>query len=628
MNSVSLDVGTVEVQVDNVGGIDETTASIPPGVTVLVGRNATNRTSFLRALMGVLGSEELPLKAGKSEGRVECVIGDAEYVRTATRKNGTVVTGGAPYLDSADEAESFAFLLESNVARRAVERGDDLREVVLDPLDIGAIHEEIRDLERERATIDEQLEERSSLEGRATELHAERKRIDDELAAARDRYETLQSTIDETNDGTIANRYQGVADRHAELEEISYDRTTIEESLSALRDEREEKRSKLESLEPVADVAELNDAIAERRQERHRLDSQLSELQRVVQFNRRRLDADRTLTDDAVDSDDDPTEQLLEDQTSCWTCGSTVDTAQIRSTVEQLQSYRQDLMDRRKTIEAELTDLQQQLDELDETRDRVRQLRKRLDEIEDEIGRREDRLQSLDRREAELEAQIIDIEEPDSLPGTSDSILEAHGEASRLEATIDHLEGEREMIVEELDSVTTDLDELSELEARRETITTELTEKRDKVDSIERRAIEAFNETMAVLLDELGYDNVERIWLERRKHTENGDIVSDASFDLHIIRAAEDGTVYEDTVDHLSESEREITGLVFALAGYLAHDVYETMPFLILDSLEAIDGERIAALIDFVNEYASFLLVALLPDDAQYVDADHEITEI
>jgi len=29
----------------------------------------------------------------------------------------------------------------------------------------------------------------------------------------------------------------------------------------------------------------------------------------------------------------------------------------------------------------------------------------------------------------------------------------------------------------------------------------------------------------------------------------------------------------------LSESEREVTGLVFALAGYLVHDVHETVPF-------------------------------------------------
>ncbi len=51
---------------------------------------------------------------------------------------------------------------------------------------------------------------------------------------------------------------------------------------------------------------------------------------------------------------------------------------------------------------------------------------------------------------------------------------------------------------------------------------------------------------------------------------------------------------YEDTLRHLSESEREVTGFVFALAGYLVHDVHEQVPFMLLDSLEAIDSDRIA----------------------------------
>ena len=47
--------GTLHVRVENVGGIAETEVTLSPGVTVLSGRNATNRTSFLRAIMGVMG---------------------------------------------------------------------------------------------------------------------------------------------------------------------------------------------------------------------------------------------------------------------------------------------------------------------------------------------------------------------------------------------------------------------------------------------------------------------------------------------------------------------------------------------------------------------------------------------
>jgi hypothetical protein len=68
---------------------------------------------------------------------------------------------------------------------------------------------------------------------------------------------------------------------------------------------------------------------------------------------------------------------------------------------------------------------------------------------------------------------------------------------------------------------------------------------------------------------------------------------------------------------------------VFALAGYLAHEVYEEVPFMLLDSLEAIDSERIATLVEYLSEYADYLVVALLPEDASALDdAYTRITDI
>ena len=89
------------------------------------------------------------------------------------------------------------------------------------------------------------------------------------------------------------------------------------------------------------------------------------------------------------------------------------------------------------------------------------------------------------------------------------------------------------------------------------------------------------------------------------------------------------GTTYEDAITNLSESEREVTGLIFALAGYLAHEVYETVPFMLLDSLEAIDSDRISRLVDYFAGYSDFLVVALLTEDAQALsDSHNRITEI
>lgn len=50
---------------------------------------------------------------------------------------------------------------------------------------------------------------------------------------------------------------------------------------------------------------------------------------------------------------------------------------------------------------------------------------------------------------------------------------------------------------------------------------------------------------------------------------------------------------------------------------------------MLLDSLEAIDSQRISDLVDYFGEYADYLVVALLPEDAAELDSSYErITDI
>lgn len=65
---------------------------------------------------------------------------------------------------------------------------------------------------------------------------------------------------------------------------------------------------------------------------------------------------------------------------------------------------------------------------------------------------------------------------------------------------------------------------------------------------------------------------------------------------------------------------------MLALAGYL---VYEEVPFILLDSLEAIDSEGITQLVEYLKQYASYIVVAVLPKDAGALDKDYQpIAEI
>jgi hypothetical protein len=165
-----------------------------------------------------------------------------------------------------------------------------------------------------------------------------------------------------------------------------------------------------------------------------------------------------------------------------------------------------------------------------------------------------------------------------------------------------------------VDDIESKLAERDDIEAERESAAAELQERRDHVKAIEADLVNTFNETMQEVLDALAYDSVERVWLERRS---NGtDPPSATSFELHVVRTNDEGAAYDDTVDSLSKSEREVIGLIVALAGYLVHDVGETVPFLVVDAVEMFDADRIGGLMDLFEEHAEYVVAAVLPEEA------------
>ncbi|MEF8860013.1 MAG: archaea-specific SMC-related protein [Halolamina sp.] len=674
-------VEAARLSVRNIGGIDQTTVELGPGVTVLEGRNATNRTSLLQAIMAGCGCESVAMKADADSASVSLTIDGETYERTLRRENGGVTASGDAYLDDLEAADLFAFLLESNEARRAVARGDELRELIMRPVDTGAIRREIRQAEERKRAVDTRLEELEELEHERPAL--ERRR--DELTAEIEETETTLAEVEEEIDSASAE----VADEReqereteqklaklrklrATLDDVRYERETERESLENLREERETLRAELDELAAPdeADLAEIRRELDDLREERTRLDRKIGELDTVVQFNREMLDGSRdevrdaldcespsagdslsaieslsdteastteegedageTTPDDASTANDSLTDRLVDDTESvtCWTCGSSVETDEVEQTVELLRELRGRTADEKDEVQAEISRLEERKTELEEQQQRHTEVVRRLDRIEEEVAEGEGALESLEERRAAVEAEIEEIERAvEALRDESRSeLLSLHERANELERELGRLSNERDAVEDELEEIRAGLDGREKLEAEREELQSQLVELRTRIGRVQEDAVEAFNDHMETVLGLLGYDNLERIWIERTQaDTRNA---TDASFELHIVRNTA-GTVYEDSVNHLSESEREVVGLVFALAGYLAHDVHQQCPFVLLDSLEAIDSERIAALVDYFEAYSDYLVVALLPEDAAAVDSEYDrLTEI
>ncbi|MFB6107456.1 MAG: archaea-specific SMC-related protein [Haloplanus sp.] len=636
------------VRVTNVGGIAETEVDIPPGVTVLAGRNATNRTSFLRSIMAVMGSDDVSLKGDAEEGYVELSLDDETYTRTLRRTNGGVATSGDPYLDDPTIADLFAFLLESNEARRTVARNDDLRELIMRPVDTDEIRAEIDRLQRERDEVEERLddlddlkEELPSLEERRADLETKIEDKRDALAEKEAEIEQRDAEVSETRaeKRELEDRLDDLRDLRSELERVRSEIGLQEESIESLRSERSDLVNERQDLPetPMGDHEQLEQELGRLRERKQSLETEVSELQNIIQFNEGMLDGGvDAVTDvlgDRTDSQDLTDQLVAEEQTVCWTCGSEVERERIEEMIEKLRSVRQEYLDDVRDIESELDDLRETQRERETQQRRRETVERKIEEIDDELDRRQEELESLrDRREAlneEVETTETEVEQLES--ENFSEVLDLHKEANQLEFDLGQLESDLDDVTDRIADVESRLSEESELETRRERLQEDLQSQRTRIDRIEREAVDGFNEHMEAVLDLLDYENLARIWIERVQRTvrEGRRNVEQTAFELHVVRTTDSGTSYEDTIDHLSESEREVTGLVFALAGYLVHEVYETVPFMVLDSLEAIDSERLADLVAYFSEYVPFLVVALLPEDAQAVtEFDARITEI
>ncbi|WP_256301727.1 archaea-specific SMC-related protein [Haloarchaeobius salinus] len=636
----------VKLKIRNIGGIDSAEFTFEPGVTVLAGRNATNRTSLLQAIMAANGSENFSIKANADRASVEMTIDSETYERTLVRKNGTIRTSGNPYLSDATLADLFAFLLESNPARRAIVTEADLREIIMRPVDTEEIQQEIDRLLERRREVSQQLDDLDDLKRRLPSLEQERTELQEQIEETKAELQEVEAeiqnhdaTVEESRGETneVEQRLEALREKRSSLEDVRYELETEQNSLGSLRREKQEVQRELEELPEASSesVTDLESRISALRSEKQDLEAELNKVQSAIGFNEERLkDGNESSLQAVLDDDEDGgtvTDELLPDSTiTCWTCGSEVEKSQIETTVETLQEVSQDLVARTSDFDDEIAKLSDRKNELQKQKRRRERLTERLKELDTEIDETQSRIETLtERRETLQEAvEALESEVTELENEAYEEVLDLHKEANQLEYDLGQLETDLERVTDNVSSIEERLGREEDLQKQHEELNGDIKDLRTRIDRIERQAIEQFNEHMEEILKLLEYNNLDRIWLKRRETEvrEGRQKVTKTVFDLHVVRQTENGTSYEDTVENLSESEREVTGLIFALSGYFAHDVYETVPFMLLDSVEAIDADRIATLVEYLDGYSECLVVALLPEDAAALDEYPHLT--
>ncbi|MFB6187978.1 MAG: archaea-specific SMC-related protein, partial [Halobacteriaceae archaeon] len=565
------------------------------------------------------------------------------------RRNGTVVTEGDPYLEDPTLADLFAFLLEANEARRAI-TGGDLRDVIMRPVNTSEIKEEVSELQDERNRVEERIKEIENLKNKLPKLENRKKSLKEDLKSKENELSQLESEIEQEDEEIdtkkdkkqeLERKVNELSDLRSDLENIRFQIESQQDSIQSLEKEKSDVETELNESEPISEekIRNLKSEVNSLRSQKEKVNHKISQLRSVIQFNQEFLDENIELFADLQDNDDEDsavTDQLVEsnDELVCWTCGNEINTDQIELMLDKFKDMRDEYVEKRSSIDEEIRSLQSDIEDIESQRQNREQLQSQLQDIDSELETRREELVDLKSRRDNLIDEIEELEsEVESLRATEDQseLIELHKEANRLEVEIDKKKSDIEDVENEIERIENQITEQEQLEAQLQELENEIEQLRTKIDRIERSAVEQFNEHMETILDILEYDNLERIWLERKEREERDGRrkVTKTNFEMHVVRSIDDGTVYEDKIDHLSESEREVVGLVFALAGYLAHDLHEEMPFMLIDSVEAIDPSRLSRLIEYFTDYADYLVAALLEDDAQALpDSYNRISEI
>lgn len=622
------------VEIKNIGGIEETRLTLAPGVNVFEGRNATNRTSFLSALGSVLGGTTGAIKSDAEEGSITLELEEEKYVQQYVQTEDGVRVSGTPYSDQEELIDLCVILLENNPARQAVNRGDDLRDVIMRPVDTEAIKAEIATLKQRRKSVEDEINRVATRRAKLPEIQEKRDEIDDEITELNQQLENLQAEVAEYEaDLQVA---EEASELVATLNEKRQELTELRDKIEVKQAERDSLESELTDLRKELDdlpddsarqQEHIEENLTELRSKKHKLIDEIASLSTIIEFNSELLEEDSSI--EGIDPDTtDVTLGLApeaEQEVVCWTCGNQIQQEDIAERLESLRNILEEKRQAQESLQDEIDELQNDKQELAELSTRRSQLDRRITNVQGKITAHEQTVQELRANQAALEDEITEREqEVADTEGYRDTdLLDRYERISQLQYERGQLQQQYDDLMEEIQEIKS-LPTKETLVEQREELQEALDQEKAKITKLEREAVEAFNTHMNELLEILGYENLARVWIDRKtnddtRYARDGE----TEFDLHIVRENEAGAGYEDTVTNLSESEREVVGLVVALSSYLVFDLHEEVPFILLDSLEAIDADRIAKLIRYFESLIPYLIIALLPEDATALDEAH-----
>lgn len=646
---------TARLMVDNIGGIDHTEIELTPGLNVLTGENATNRTSLLLALNEVLGGDMGNVRFGAEGGRVELEIGEQTFFRTLSPMGRGFDRGGNQYCDDPNLVNLFATLIERNKIRSLIETQDrqeineELADLVMAPVDDKEIRRRISTLKDERdkkeAKLEDLREAKATLPQKEQQLEEKKQELEEteeELEEVKKKHEEKRAEMDEIDvDRKDEETVSDILDERDEVQkEISTTKDRIrrrEESIEESKQKIEEYRSKLESVKEELEGAESPNSsrINELQARKNELEQLQSFLDSIDRTNERVINEnlpEELLADDSATGSHSPAD---DHEINCPTCGSTVEKGSVRDRMVRIRKLASEYGERAEEVGEKLEELRNRQSNIDDLEQRQKSYENTIADSEHKVDTFQNELEEDREKLEQLESKLEGIEErlEEAKQQRTDEYKEIANEAGDLQTKENELERKVNTLQADVDTLQAEIKEMKETVGDEDKLQEELDEINDQLESLrgrvratERRAADAMNNHMDNLLEVMDYENIARI---RFDHQAPADPNKRGDFEMIITRENEEGVgSVERNVTTLSESERSLIGLVVALAGYITHRVEDEVPFLIFDSIEQFDSSRIDRLLSYVGEEldVDYMVAALLPEDADGISTAH--TEI
>ena len=599
----------IQFAVENIGGIDQLAFETRSEVILVTGPNASNKTSLLTAIAFALGYPTVPIKTDAEEGSVSLRIGDTEVARSAkATPNGRAITGDtiAPEDSRPDLVRLFACLLEFNEIRQAIRANTEFKQLLTAPVDIDALEQERSTKLEEKRAIKRDLDQLSDVDERieATEAQIETtaspiEDLQEELTSMRERQRETASDDDELT-ALFEERTDLVRERNQYREQVS----DLKASLTRL-DERMDKI--VASREEVSEEVDAHDLEA-LRAERREIKEQIQDAERRSNVLQSVLLANRELVESPYAGVLGEETTVLRDEYDCWTCGEPTTADRIEETLQELQALINEDRSRRNQFEPALAEIDEKIDRVNNAKRQVRVLEDERKQLAEQREHREDSLQVAQDQlsEAETALQRLDEELSTRQRKRESSVSDLTNEIEEVQSQLTVAQQELSQLRAEKDRLQAKHAERERKESRLSDVNEDIVELTQQIENTEQALREQFNAVIEELLSILAYENIDRIWL-------------DGNFSVIISREL-DGVTRRDSLEHLSESEREMVGIVLALAGYLTYDVKDSVPVLVLDALGAFDSTRTANLLTYISDQVPVLVAAASPESVQALE--------